>query len=106
MKKCLVRHPIHLVAGELYLFHPIDRQCPASSSLWGVFDKRAGGTVYLESSSRNLREFRIWHDLPERYRYIRCATHDELRDYFSSLTCYECRRSSGRQIVRRWRDDG
>lgn len=106
MKRCLVRHPINLVAGELYLFHPIDRQCPASSSLWGVFDKRAGGTVYLESSSRNLREFRIWHHLPERYRYIRCATHDELRDYFSSLTCYECRRSAGRQIGRRCRDDG
>ncbi len=70
-----------LTAGELYLFHPTQRCCPVGSSLWGVFDKRIGADIYLESSSRDLFGFRYWHRLPRKYRYCRLSTRDELRDY-------------------------
>ena len=47
--------------GDLYLFHPSNPRCPASSSLWGFYDKRINGVIYLEHSSHNLSNFRLWH---------------------------------------------
>ena len=41
-------------SGELYLFHPTDPSCPASESLWGLFDKAAEGRVFFESSTSGL----------------------------------------------------
>lgn len=76
--------------GELYLFHRTIPACPADSSLWGVFDKRADATLYLESSSTDLIHFTRWHPLPEGYRYCRRATRSELRDYTGNLSWTEC----------------
>ncbi len=75
--------------GELYLFNRTSPACPAEESLWGVFDKKEGGTIYLESSSLDLKRFRVWHPLPVGYRYIRLATRAELRDYEMQLSRYE-----------------
>lgn len=71
--------------GEIYLFNRNDPTCPAEGSLWGVFDKRIGDTIYLESSSLNLQNFRKWHLLPIAYRFCRLATRSELRDYTANL---------------------
>ncbi len=79
--------------GELYLFHKRLPSCPAESSLWGMFDRIESGAVYLESSSLDLYEFRLWHRLSSRYRYCRLATRAELRDYVSALTWYEVHKS-------------
>lgn len=84
----------NLLSGTLYLFHVSDRSCPASSSLFGIIDKTSKGIIYLESSSRDLRRFRLWHRLPNYYRYHRRASCSELRDYIFNLACYECRTRS------------
>lgn len=78
-----------LQAGELYLFHSKNPLCPASSSLWGIFDKYESGRIYLESSSLNQRSFRIRHPLPPRYRYCRLSSRSELRDYIWNLSYFE-----------------
>jgi len=80
----------HLLSGTLYLFHRSDRRCPAATSLFGIIDKTSNGIIYLESSSRDLRRFRLWHRLPNHYRYHRLASRSELRDYMFSLAYYEC----------------
>lgn len=86
-------HP-KLLSGELYLFHHSDRSCPASNSLSGIIDKTSDGIIYLESSSLDLLQFRLWHRLPKHYRYYRRASGSELRDYIFNLACYECRTRS------------
>ncbi len=78
--------------GEVYLFHRTDPQCPAESSLWGVFDKHADNSIFLESSTRDLYYFRKWHKLPVGYNYCRLATRPELRDYTAGLQWFEFRR--------------
>ena len=80
-------HP--LLSGELYLFHPTDRNCPAVTSLFGIFDKLADGILYLESSSSDLIHFRLWHRLSGDYCCCRRASRSELRDYIFNLACYE-----------------
>lgn len=66
--------------GEVYLFHRSNVRCPRKSSLWGMFDKRVGTDVYLESSSEGaLCDFVLWHKLPDDYRFCRLATREELR---------------------------
>lgn len=80
-----------LRAGEVYLFHRSDPACPAESSLWGVFDKRINGEIYLESSTEDLVRFRKWHCLPQGYRYCRLSTRAELRDYISDSLRFELR---------------
>ena len=67
--------------GETYLFHPTDPTCDSRHALWGVFQKKVGGTIWLESSSADLRHFQLWCRLPEEYRYCRRSTREELRDY-------------------------
>lgn len=75
--------------GELYLFHPSNPQCPSHESLWAVlFDWDEEGLL-LESSSVDLQNFSRWHLLPTEYRYVRCATRDELRDYAYNLSRYD-----------------
>lgn len=81
--------------GEVYLFHPTEMLCPADTSLWGLFDRRIGGRIYLESSSFDLCHFRLWHRLPPSYRYSRRASRSELSDYLFHLAYYECRRHRG-----------
>ena len=80
-----------LLSSALYLFHHNDRRCPAAESLFGFIDKTSMGIVYLESSSRDLRRFGLWHRLPNHYRYYRQASRSELRDYIFNLAWYECR---------------
>lgn len=75
---------IQFIAGEVYLFHKSDPLCPPESSLWGIFDKRIGSSVYLESCTRDHKHFTLWSCLPSAYRYCRLATRSELRDYISS----------------------
>lgn len=78
-------HKSTFAIGELYLFHPMKKYCPARSSLWGIYDKTEDGIIYLESSTLDLIHFRIWHRLPDEYRYARRATRQELRDYMYNL---------------------
>ena len=78
-----------LQIGELYLFHPHDRSCPADGSLWGIFDKRKGPIIYLETSSQDLTVYRRWHQVPELYRYCRLATRAEIMDYMYNLGAWE-----------------
>ncbi len=82
---------INFRVGEVYLFHRTDCRCPASSSLWGQYDKVCKGRLYLESSSFDLRRFRKWHVLSPRYRYCRRASRSEFRDYLFALAWSESR---------------
>ncbi len=82
-RKLTPRSKFHI--GDLYLFHTSNPLCPASSSLWGFYDRRINGVIYLEHSSHNLRKFRLFHPLPMRYRYYRLATRSELRDYMYNM---------------------
>lgn len=82
--------------GELYLFNRTDRRCPVKGSLFGTFSQEKSGIIYLESSSIDLRHFRLWHSLPKTYRYYRTATRAELRDYFFNLAFFECRMTNRR----------
>lgn len=77
-------------SGELYLFNRTDPRCPVKGSLFGTFNQEKSGIIYLESSSVDLRRFRLWHSLPNTYRYCRIATRAELRDYFFNMAFYEC----------------
>lgn len=79
----------HFRSGEVYLFHRSDPRCPSSSSLWGQYDKQSGGCLYLESSSHDLRTFRLWHVLPSEYHYYRRSSRGELRDYVFALSWRE-----------------
>ena len=85
MKKRTLTPTTEFRLGDLYPFHTCNPRCPASSSLWGFYDKRIKGVIYLEHSSHNLRDFRLWHTLPRCYCYYRLATRDELRDYMYNL---------------------
>lgn len=80
---------VRFTMGELYLFHPTAADCPAEGALWGVFDKRSGDEILLESSSEDLHRFRTWHRLPDGYRFCRRATRAELRDYMFNLSLAE-----------------
>ena len=78
--------------GDVYLFNRTDEHCPPKSSLWGMFDKREGDEIYLESSSNSrLCKFTLWHKLPDDYKYCRLATREELQSYIYRLTWFECR---------------
>lgn len=81
---------LRLIPGELYLFYGIARRGVTRVPLWGIFDRCDDECIYLESSSRNLLDFRLWHRLPSRYRRYRLATRAELRDYVANLLCFEC----------------
>ncbi len=76
-------------AGEIYLFHGSDPQCPAESSLWATFGRRHHGGILLEACTDNLIDFRRWCRLPSGYRYCRIATTGELRDYMTALAMFE-----------------
>ncbi len=78
--------------GDVYLFHKTNPQCPAGSSLWGVFDKCKDGEIYLESCSTDNEKFDNWCRLPEGYMYCRLATRPELRRYIFDQTWYESRK--------------
>ena len=85
MKKRKLTLATQFRVGELYLFHSTNPRCPASSSLWGFYDKRIKDIIYLEHSSHNLRSFKLWHPLSRRYCYYRLATRSELMDYMYSI---------------------
>lgn len=78
-----------LEAGEVYLF--FRQGVPASMErvLWAMVDRRDGETLFLESSSPDLRHFQKWHRLSSSYRYCRRSTRAELRDYMVGLVCQE-----------------
>ena len=79
--------------GEVYLFHPSDAECPAESSLWGIFGNRSRTQVFLESSAAaDLEHFVLSGLLPIDYRYCRLASRAEMRDYVYALACCERRR--------------
>jgi len=72
-------------SGDVYLFNETDRRCPSVTSLWGMFDTRKSGEVYLESSTVDLKNFTAWCRLPSQYRFCRLSTRAELRDYIADL---------------------
>lgn len=73
------------IIGELYLFHPKMKHCPAHESLWGIYNSIADGKIALESYSLDLEHFAKWCCLPTKYKYSRRATRAELRDYMYNL---------------------
>lgn len=77
--------------GELYLFHPSDPKCDPNHSIWGMVDHVTENTIYLESSSTDLRTFKHWHQLPEGNKHCRLASRTELRDYIANIIMYESR---------------
>ena len=81
--------------GDVYLFNKRNPSCPSDSSLWGVFDKCDGGSVYLESSSRDRNVFTAWCRLPDGYRYCRLSTRAEMRQYIFDQTWHERRQMLG-----------
>ncbi len=83
--------------GDVYLFHRRNPYCPAESSLWGLFDKRVGSSIYLESSTKDFRHFKTWHRLSDRYRYCRRSTRSEFRDYVVNRTVSEMFELPGRK---------
>lgn len=85
--------------GEVYLFHCNNRRCPSKSSLWAIFDKRIGNDIYVESSSNDLRRFRLWHRLPDDYVYCRLATRQELGNFMFALAWFESRRENKQWVV-------
>lgn len=76
-------------AGEIYLLHESDPQCPAESSLWATFGSRDAAGIMLEACTDNLIDFRRWCRLPSGYRCCRLATTEELRDYMTALAMFE-----------------
>ena len=82
-------HSTKFIIGDLYLFHPTKKHCPPRSSLWGIYDKKEGGIIYLESCTLDLRHFSLWHRLPHKYRFSRRATRRELRDYMYNMGYYD-----------------
>lgn len=80
---------VRFTTGELYLFHPCQAACPPEGSLWGIFDRRSGASILLETSSADLKSFARWHPLLAHYRFCRLATRAELRDYTYNLCCSE-----------------
>lgn len=78
-------HSQKFIIGELYLFHPKIKHCPAHDSLWGIFNSIDSGKINLESYSLDLQNFSKWHYLPSKYKYSRRATRAELRDYMYNL---------------------
>ena len=85
MKKCNLTFNSRLSIGDLYLFHPSNKNCPYRSSLWGIYDKTEDSIIYLESSTLNLIHFKKCHPLPKYYCYYRLATRSELRDYMYNM---------------------
>ena len=92
MKTCVNVSKCRLKSDEVYLFNTSEWSCPPVGSLWGMVSAVGEGAVCLESSSRDLREFRLWHSLPPEYCYSRLATRRELRDYMYQLACWESSR--------------
>ena len=72
-------------AGEVYLFHSADPDCPSEDSLWGMFDKCEDGEILLESMTCDLHRFVLRQPLPAVYRYCRLATRTELVDYMTDM---------------------
>ena len=72
--------------GDVYLFHDTDPECQSRTALWGIVDKRsAEGRIHMEVFTPNLKNYRFWTLLPEKYRFCRLATREELRDFSFSL---------------------
>ena len=67
--------------GEVYLFHTDDPRCPDAESLWGLYDRHDGNSIFLESWSTDQKHFSKGRHLPEQYRFCRLSTRSELRDY-------------------------
>ncbi len=84
---------IQFIPGEVYLFHRSDPECPAERSLWGMFDKRIGSSIYLETCTHDHAHFSMWCCLAGDYRYCRISSRSELRDYISNQTYWEMRNS-------------
>lgn len=81
-------------AGEVYVFYRDESPDHNELPLWGMVEQATDNSLLLESSSLNFKHFRMWHTLPEEYRYCRETTRSELRDYIFMLACEECRLGS------------
>lgn len=75
--------------GEVYLFHTDNPRCPDAESLWGLYDRHEGHSIYLESCSMDQKHFSKGRRLPVGYRFCRLSTRDELRDYMANSICSE-----------------
>lgn len=84
----IVKH-CNFKVGEVYLFHTDNPQCPDAESLWGLYDRHDGGSIFLESCSTDQKRFSKGRRLPAQYRFCRLSTRDELRDYMANSICSE-----------------
>ena len=59
------------------------KQCnfKVGESLWGLYDRHDGNSIFLESWSTDQKHFSKGRHLPEQYRFCRLSTRSELRDY-------------------------
>ncbi len=77
--------------GDVYVFST-EKDAAGSEVLWAMFDRWENGVMILESSSRDLSLFDLWHELPDRFRYYRLTTREELKEYVVGVISYECNR--------------
>ena len=89
----------HIKTDDLYLFRPAGRGCAAQDCLWGMVGYVDDEGICLESSSRDLCSFRLWHRLPRQYGRWRRATRRELSDYMYNLGVWEALRDGATQCV-------
>lgn len=71
--------------GMCYLFFTDAHGRSFSDALWGIFDRRVNELVLLEVASSDLRTFGNWTELSARYRFVRCMTAAEMRDFCYNL---------------------
>lgn len=57
-------------SGDLYLFNKHNSRCPSCSSILGIYNKTLDNDIYLECSTVDLLNFRLWHKLNSKYYYV------------------------------------
>lgn len=67
------------IPGRVYIFKSTHNGTEGEA--WGVFDKWVGEAIHLEVMSFDLKYFLPNRPLPSRYRFVREALHEEIRDF-------------------------
>lgn len=81
----------HFVPGRVYIFNSTSGGTGGEAC--GIFDKRAGDMIILETMTFDMKDFLCRRRLPSRYRFVREATHEEVRDFaFNYGIMFHCLR--------------
>lgn len=60
--------------GRVYIFN--STSTGSNGEAWGIFEKRDGNTIILETMTFDMEYFLCRRRLPSRYRFVREATHE------------------------------